>query len=199
MLRPFVVASTWFVAAVVAATAQESLQADADSMRAKVAVIVAAGESVRGQAASALRTAFTDREVNAYFRVHGPTFLPHGVVSPQVTFGDHAHVTARANVDLDAVRRARPRDWLDPLAYVTGSLEVTAAGVVTGANGMGTFEFESATVAGLAVPKSVLQELVRYYTTTPEMPSGIDLDKPFALPANIRSVSFERGRATVIQ
>jgi hypothetical protein len=100
---------------------------------------------------------------------------------------------------LDAVRTSLQRDWRDPLAYLTGSLEVTAVGVVSTANGAGMARLETATVAGVSVPRSLLQELVRFYTTTPERPTGFDLDEPFALPLGIRSVIVEPGRATIAQ
>jgi hypothetical protein len=44
-----------------------------------------------------------------------------------------------------------------------------------------------------------LQELVSYYSRTPEMPDGISLDKPFVLPAAIQTVETRRGAATVVQ
>ncbi|MEZ5317102.1 MAG: hypothetical protein R2752_06840 [Vicinamibacterales bacterium] len=174
-------------------------QADADSMNAKLSFIVETGEVPRPADAPPVQTAFTDREVNAYFRFYGPLFLPKGVQSPVVAIGDRGRLTARAIVDLDAVRTSQERGWLDPLAWVSGKLEVAAAGAVLGANGTGVFQFESATVGGVSVSKGVLQELVRFYTTSPDLPHGFDLDKPFALPAGIRSVGSRRGTATVVQ
>ena len=49
------------------------------------------------------------------------------------------------------------------------------------------------------MPKALLQELVTYYTRSPELPNGFDLDKPFDLPANIRQVELQRGACTVVQ
>lgn len=185
--------------AALAVAAQELSQADADSMSAKLAVIRETGAAERARDAPPVHTSFTERELNAYFAAYGPTFLPDGVIDPRFAIGDRGHVAARGIVDLDAVRKSRQRDWLDPLAYLTGSLEVSAAGFVIASNGMGVFRFESATVAGLSVPKTVLQELVRYYTRTPEMPNGLALDEPFELPANIRTVALEGGRVTIVQ
>jgi len=187
------------IGGVAVAAAQPLSRADADRADAKLAFIIETGESRRGHGAGPVLTSVTDRELNAYFEVYGPTVLPEGIVDPRVGIGDGGRVAARGTVDLGAVRRSRERDWLDPLAYVTGSLEVTATGVLNGSNRTGVFQFESATVGGVAVPKSVLQELVRYYTATGERPNGVDLDAPFELPANIRSVTFERGRATIVQ
>ena len=59
--------------------------------------------------------------------------------------------------------------------------------------------FESATVSGVRVPKFVLQQIVSYYSKSETYPSGINLDDPFRLPARIREIQVERGRAIVIQ
>jgi hypothetical protein len=185
-----------FVAA--AAAAQQLSQAEAESMSAKLEFIIETGEKGRKRRSPA-RTSFTDAEINAYLEFYGQTFLPPGIAEPRVRVGDRGRVSARGVVDLDAVRRARERDWRDPLAYLTGALEVTATGILSAENGKGVVDFESATVAGLSVPRRVVQEIVRYYTASPERPNGFDLDEPFDLPANIRSVAFERGRATVVQ
>jgi hypothetical protein len=185
--------------AVAAVSAQPSWQADADSMRAKVAFIIETGDRVRDEEPRPVRTSFTDLEVNAYLKVYGPTFLPRGVTDPQLDIGVPGRVIARGIVDLDAVRLSRQRDWLDPMGYMTGSLEFTAAAVVTGSNGIGVVSLESATLAGIQVPKSIVEELLRYYSTTPERPDGLRLDEPIDLPANIQSVFFEAGRATVVQ
>ena len=97
------------------------------------------------------------------------------------------------------MRNSRPRAWRDPLAYVTGSVEVVASGRVTADDGIARVQLESATVSGVSVPKSVVQELLRFYTVTPERPEGFDLDEPFVLPANIRRVVVRRGHATIVQ
>jgi hypothetical protein len=199
MLRHFLLLMLSCGVTLGAATAQDFSRDEADSMAKKLAFIIETADRDRGRNAPPLRTSFTDREVNAYSSVYGPTFLPPGVTNPRLAIGDRGRVVARGIVDLGAVRRSRQRDWLDPLAYVNGSLEVVAAGVFAGADGLGVFQFESATVGGLAVPKSVLQELVRYYTTSDQMPAGFDIDAPFALPGNIRSISSESGRATIVQ
>ena len=108
-------------------------------------------------------------------------------------------VQARAIVDLDAVRKSQPRGYLDPMNLLFGSVEVAAAGTLQAANGKGTFQLASATLGALPIPKTLLQELITYYTKSPEMPNGFDLDKPFDLPANIRQVEIQRGSLTVVQ
>ena len=40
----------------------------------------------------------------------------------------------------------------------------------------------------MPIPKSLLQELVSYYTQSPDMPNGVNLDAPFELPAQIQRI-----------
>jgi hypothetical protein len=177
----------------------QETRAEAEAMQAKLARVAAAAESPRPAGAPPLRTTFTEREINAYLALEGPLFLPSGIAMPRVQLGDDGRVRARAIVDLDAVRRSRERSPFDPLAYLTGSVEVVAAGTVEGSDGEGLIRYESATVAGVTVPKTVAQELLRFYTRTPERPRGFAFDEPFVLPAGLRAASSERGAVTVTQ
>jgi len=198
LARRFVSAAV-LACAVAVAFAQVPFRADADSMRAKLSLIGENGDDPRDESLPPVRTTVTDREVNSYLKVYGATFLPHGLADLQIDIGHARRVDARGLVDLDAVRLSRQRDWLDPMNYMSGLLGFSATGVVTGSNGKGVVSFESATLAGFSVPKSVVQELVRFYTITSAWPNGFSLDEPVDLPANIRSVLFEPGRATIIQ
>jgi hypothetical protein len=58
---------------------------------------------------------------------------------------------------------------------------------------------ESAEISGVTIPKSLLQELLSYYSRTPETPVGINMDEPFALPAAIREIRIGQGSAVVVQ
>jgi hypothetical protein len=98
-----------------------------------------------------------------------------------------------------AVAKSKPRPFYDPMSLLFGSVEVVAIGRVTGANGQGTLQIDQATLGGVTIPQAVLQEIVSHYTKTPESPNGFTLDKPFALPVNIRAVETQRGLATVVQ
>jgi len=182
-----------------AAHAQEPTRAEADAMQTKLARVAGAAETPRPADAPPLRTTFTEREINAYLALDGPEFLPPGIAMPGIRLGDDGRVQARAIVDLDAVRRSRERSAFDPLAYLTGAVEVVAAGRIEGSGGEGLIRYESATVGGVAVPKTVAQELLRFYTRTPERPRGFAFDEPFALPAELRAVSVESSSVTVMQ
>ena len=169
---------------------------DSDAMRKKLTTIVARGESKTAQKPSPLRTTFTDREANAYFRVDGPDFLPPGVLNPEVTIDQGGKVSARATVDLD---KAIKPSVFNPLSWFGGKTEVTATGTVQAAKGKGTLQIERATLSGVSIPKTVLQQVVSYYTKSPDMPNGFNIDEPFDLPSNIQSVETMKGQATVVQ
>ena len=156
-------------------------------------------QEVHGKAKS-LRTTFTETEINAYMVVSKDIELPVGVRDPRLTIDGGNHLSGRAVVDLDKVRLSQKRGVFDPMnLLLRGTVEVKAQGVIQASNGTGTFQLESATLGGVPIPKSVLQELVYYYTKTPDHPNGFSLDKPFELGWNIRAVEFTRGSATIIQ
>ncbi len=188
------------VLAVVAQTgAQQALtKRDADTLEQKLTALLERG-AVEDAAAKPLRTVVTDREVNAYLKFQGAAQLPVGVVNPTITIPEAGRVAGVATVDLDAVRSSKERGWADPLAYVSGSLELKAAGWLRGANGRGTFVLESATLGGVPIPKALLQEIVYFYSRTPDSPGGFTLDQPFNLPQKIRQVELHRGSAVIVQ
>jgi AMMECR1 domain-containing protein len=64
---------------------------------------------------------------------------------------------------------------------------------------MARFEVQTAEMSGISVPVTVLQELVTYYSRTPERPQGVRLGDAFALPANIRQIEVGQGLAVVVQ
>lgn len=187
------------LAGVALSASQELTKPEALSMDRKLTVISERGVLTLPKNAKPLRTSFTEREANAYLKFFGPEVMPTGVVNPRVVIDHGGKLQARAVVDLDAVRKSRQRTMLDPMNLLFGTVEIAAAGTLQGAGGRGTFVLESATVGAVPVPKALLQELVTYYTRSPELPNGFDLDKPFDLPANIRQVELQRGACTVVQ
>ena len=145
------------------------------------------------------QTQVTDAEVNAYLKFLAGTQVPVGIVDPTLHAAGNGFVTGRALVDLDAVRTQKKRTWTDPLGYLMGKLPVTAAGTLTTQNGVGKFELKSAEISGVTVPKSLVQELLNYYSKSAENPAGINMDDPFQLPAAIREIKVGQGNATIVQ
>jgi hypothetical protein len=185
--------------AVAGARAQQVFsEDDAESMRQKLQAIVDRA-AVDPPTRRPLVTSVSDREVNAYLRhVVGPD-LPPGLVDPTIAIADRGRLGFRAKIDLDAVRKSRARGALDPLNYVSGTVDLTLDGTLESGRGRGTFALESATLGGVPVPEGIVQELVTYMTKTPENPAGISLNRPFELPAGIQQIRTRAGHATIVQ
>jgi hypothetical protein len=170
---------------------------DAETMKQKVAAIVAHGELASKQPR---RTTINESEANGYLAFELGDTLPAGVVNPSVTAPGEGRLTGRAVVDLDAVRKAgKSTSLLDPRSYLTGTVPVTATGFLRAASGRGRFELESATIGGVPIPKWLLQEIVSHYSKSPDDPDGIGLDDQFELPSRIREIQVQRGHAIVVQ
>ena len=172
---------------------------EADRFQTKLADIVKHGDGEPKPKAKPRSLQITDAEVTAYLRIHATEDIPVGIIEPSIVALGDGKVGGRAIVDLDAVRKQKQRGWLDPIGYLSGRLPVTASGRLTTKAGVGRFEFESAEVSGVPVPKAVLQELLSFYSRRPEDPDGINMDDPFELPARIREIRVAKGGATVVQ
>jgi hypothetical protein len=192
------------LAATALAAAQDLTKADAASLERKIQTIMQRSTvpppKAPAKPLAPLRTSLTEREVNAYFKFNMDQFPP-GVVNPLLTFSDAGRLAAKATVDLEAVRKSRPRGALDPMNLVAlaGSVDLLVNGTLKSKAGMGTLIIESASLGGIPIPVVALQEIILFYTKTPELPQGFDITKPFPLPVGIREVQTQRGAAIVVQ
>jgi hypothetical protein len=170
---------------------------EADSMARKVRLIVENGVSPRK---TERLTPVKEREVNAYLKFDAGPQIPVGVAQPSVSILGAGRLSGRAVVDLDAVReKTSSGGWFDPKSYLTGKLPVRVVGTLATRAGVGRFTLERAEISGIAIPKALLQELLSYYSRTPETPQGLNLDDPFELPAAIREIRVGKGEAVVVQ
>ncbi len=193
------VAATLCAAAVAPAVGwQRFSKQDADRFQTKLVRIVDLGNGGR-RSAKAETTRLTDTEVTSYLRYNASGQVPVGIVEPTLTALGDGRVGGQAIVDLDAVRKQKERGWMDPLAYLSGRMPLTARGKLITQGGVGRFQLESAEVSGVSIPKTVLQELLSYYSKTPENPNGINMDDPFDLPSKIREIQVGKGEAVVVQ
>jgi hypothetical protein len=148
----------------------------------------------------ARETAVTDGEVNSYLHFSAGDQVPVGVTDPSIAIEGQGRLNGRAIVDLDVVRRKRSSGGLfDPMSYLTGRLPITAVGVLETHDGRGKFTLETAAISGVPIPKGFLQEIVAYYSRSADFPNGINIDDPFDLPAEIRKIEVQPGRATIVQ
>jgi hypothetical protein len=49
------------------------------------------------------------------------------------------------------------------------------------------------------VPKTLIQELLTYYSRSPENPAGINMDEPFELPSRIKEIRVGKAASTIVQ
>lgn len=165
----------------------------------KKIVAVQANEKVKAKAERP--TQFSEAETNSYLKFKSGPLLPTGLAEPVITLHGQGRVTGRAVVDLDVVRQKQSSGgWFDPTSYLTGKLPVSAVGRIVTADGKGRFELERADISGIPVPKSLLAQMVNYFTRTADNPGGSSIDDTFELPAGIRRIDLATaGRFTIIQ
>jgi hypothetical protein len=174
-------------------------EADADRFAVKLEGMLARSAANGPRSRKPVQTIVTEPEVNAYLRYRAQSQIPVGVLDPVILAIGDGRLIGRATVDLDLVRLSRERGWLDPMQLLRGRVPVEATGVLRSRNGSFQFELETAYAGGLLIPKSLLQELVSFYSRTSANPAGIDMDAPFELPAGIREITVEAARAIIVQ
>lgn len=176
---------------------QSASREDAARLRVKVEAITRNAEK---SPSVPMVTSVTIREVNAYLAFDAGDYLPAGLTDPRIAVLPDLAISGTAIVDLDAVRQQRQsRGWFDPLNYLSGKVPVAVSGRLDATGGLARFALESAKVAGVSVPKVVVQELVTFYSRTDANPRGLNLDDPYPLPARIRQIDVRPGEALVRQ
>jgi hypothetical protein len=200
-LRIALSASLALILGVVALTAAAALTPQqADAFARKVAIISQQGTLTTARTAVPRRTSLSEAELNAWFQYRATPLLPVGMTEPQITIIGDGKVSGAATVDLDAVAKTkRSGSLIDPWNLLGGRLPVNVTGVLRTQNGQGRFELQQASISGVPVPKTLLQELVSYYSKTADHPEGVSIDEPFALPAGIRQIEVGQGQAVVVQ
>ena len=162
--------------------------------------IVAVQANARVESKTPRSTQFSEDETNSYLKYNAGPLLPVGLAEPVITIHGEGRVTGRAVVDLDVVRQKQSSGgWFDPTSYMTGKLPVSAVGRIVTGDGKGRFELESADVSGIPVPKTLLAQMVNYFTRTADNPRGSSIDDTFELPAEIQRIDIATGRFTIVQ
>jgi hypothetical protein len=176
--------------AAAAATRQQ-----ADSLARKISQITQQGAAK--PAPGARRTEVSEDEVNSWFVYRGRPYLPAGVSNPSVNMLGDGTMRGVATVDLEAIgrRKSRGGGMLDLWSYLGGKVPIAVTGTLRTQDGRGRFDMQSAEVAGLPVPKALVQELVSAYTADDK----VSLDSSFELPARIQYINVGRGQLVVVQ
>src|ERR671912_502619 len=186
------------VSTVLAAADVQRTRADADQLLRKIAVIATHG---LGAQSTPRRTPVTESEVNSFLEFHARGDMPAGVLEPVVTIEEAGRLRGRALVDLDEVKKAQAGagGGFGVLSMLSGRVPVGAVGTLNATHRAAQFHLEQAVVSGVPVPKALLQQVVSYYSRTPENPEGINLEAPFPLPVNIRQIETLKGQAIIVQ
>ncbi len=145
------------------------------------------------------RTRFTEAELNSWVAFRGKGLLPAGVTDMELTMVGAGMVKGAARVDLATLGEHTGAGGSSPWSYLGGRLPVTVTGLLRTEDGEGRFELQSASVSGVPVPKSVVADMLAYYSRTQDDPAGFRLDDPFPLPAGIRRIEIGQGQAVVVQ
>jgi hypothetical protein len=163
----------------------------ADAFEKKIVLVQKQSEQ---KSSKARLTSFTQAETNSYLKYKAGSLLPVGLTQPELTMIGGGKVSGKAIVDLDIVREKQGSGgWFDPTSYLTGKLPVTAAGRIVTWDGKGKFELETATINGIPLPRSLLAQLVNFFTRTPDNPRGSSIDDTFELPARIQRIDVNSG------
>lgn len=145
-------------------------------------------------------TPMPELEVNSYLAFNIKDKIPRGLANPEIRIVGDGQLAGRVLVDMDEFKRHRSSGGLlDPLSYIYGQVPLTARGMLRTRDGKGQFQLISAEIHGVPVPKPIVQELVSFFSRTPENPNGLNIDAPFNLPAKIREVTVHQGQALVVQ
>jgi hypothetical protein len=169
----------------------------ANAFEKKIVLVQAQSEQ---KASKDRATSFSQAETNSYLKFKAADLLPTGLTQPELTMHGAGKASGKAIVDLDVVREKQGSgSWFDPTSYLTGKLPVTAAGRIVTWDGKGKFELETATINGIPLPKSLLAQMVNFFTRTADNPRGSSIDDTFELPANIQRIDVNAGGWTVHQ
>ena len=197
--RPRVALASLLIAAFCAASpaaAQLSRHAGA-RLQEKIDAIAKNGAS---NPTKSLKTIIAESEANSYLAFNLQDKIPKGLTNPQIHMLENGQLAGRVLVDIDEFKRNRqPNGFMDPLSYISGQVPVTARGTLRTSEGRGRFYLASAEIIGFPLPKPILQELVSFFSRSRERPDGFDIDAPFNLPAKIREITINRGKATIAQ
>jgi hypothetical protein len=141
-----------------------------------------------------------EQEANSYLLFNLKEKIPKGLAEPEITMIGDGALAARVLVDMDEVKRRRQsRSVIDPLNYLSGQLPLNARGLLRTREGRGQLYLRSADIGGVPLPKPLLQELIGFFSRTPQNPKGFDIDAPFDLPSKIREISVRSGESVVVQ
>ena len=170
--------------------------AEADSLSRKLAAIELHHRTPPAKAVVHEKVQVTQGEINSYLNLAYASALPRGVTDVEIRLGNE-RIEAKGSVDLEQVRDKVAAPSFGPLMLLGGQVPIELAGRLVNQDGFGTIELESAYVASIRVPISMVEQMVASSTRSDTRPDGFDLHTPFRLPYSVNRVRIEPGRATL--
>lgn len=187
-----------FTLAVSSTMAVQLSQEQGDALERKIAEI---NKNASNDPARPKKTPMLELEVNSYLNINIKDKIPRGLTNPEISMLGNGNLAGSVYVDIDEFKRHRGAGggFMDPLSYISGRVPATARGVLRTRDGKGQFQLGSAEILGVPLPQPILQELVSFFSRTPDNPRGFNIDEPFNLPAKIREVAVKQGEAVIAQ
>jgi hypothetical protein len=169
--------------------------AEADSMSRKLAVIEERHRQQKAKKSQPVQV--TQGELNSYLNLSYADELPKGVTNVEIRLGS-GRIDAKGYVDVDQVKSSVPASssW-GALSFLSGLVPIELSGKLVNQDGFGTVELDSAYVASIRVPVSVVEQMVASSTKSEKHPDGYDIHAPFRLPYSVNRVRIEPGKATL--
>jgi hypothetical protein len=169
--------------------------AEADALSRKLAVIEERHRQQKARRSPAVQV--TQGELNSYLNLSYASELPKGVSDVEVRFGQ-GRIEAKGYVDIEQVKgKVPPSATWSPLSFLSGQVPIELSGKLVNEDGFGTVELDSAYVASIRVPVSVVEQMIASSTKSEKHPDGYDLHSPFRLPYSVNRVRVEPGKAVL--
>jgi len=170
--------------------------AEADSLGRKLAAIEENHKNPPSRAGRRQTVQVTQGEINSYLNLAYASELPKGVSDVEIRLGNE-RIEAKGSVDIEQVKgKVQAPPW-SPLALLGGQVPIELGGRLVNQDGFGTIELDTAYVASIRVPISVVEQMVASSTRSDKHPDGFDIHAPFRLPYSVNRVKIEPGRATL--
>jgi hypothetical protein len=170
--------------------------AEADSLTKKLAVIEEHHKNPPARAGRAQTVQVTQGEINSYLNLAYASELPKGVSDVEIHLGNE-RIEAKGSVDVDQVKGKVATPAWSPLSLLGGQVPIELGGKLVNDGGFGTIELDTAYVASIRVPISVVEQMVASSTRNEKHPDGFDIHAPFRLPYSVNRVKIEPGKATL--
>jgi len=142
----------------------------------------------------ALRTEFSEEEVNSYLAYEMASRYPPGVSNVQVSFLPGG-IMGTSLIDFDAAKAVRPTPSGFTGTLFWGKHTVAAEGSFSAIDGVGHFDLESVILDGVKLPQAIVDLMIETILK-PRYP-GLALDRPFFLPFSLDKVQVMRGSIQV--